>query len=146
MCLKESVGSLADTLLCWAQNTTYGLFYLSKKVSILEMVDATRRIINGEVVVSHRLAAGFFGRNVGNKGVGRKTSATSDKVKVLSDREIDIFQRLGTGKSSKEISALLKIGARTVDTHRRHIMKKLGYRNSPEMIRHAILWTNETKN
>lgn len=117
--------------------------YLSKSASVQEMINAVRRIMGGEIVVSPRIASQLVNRmGISTK---RNTDTAIDKMKALSDREIKVFQMLGNGMSNKQIGGILKISVKTVDTHRKHIMEKIGYANSQEMIRHAILWANETK-
>ena len=63
---------------------------------------------------------------------------TNDKILessgVLTQREIEVLLLLSNGYSSKQIGAELSISARTVETHRLNIMKKLGTSNSAETI------------
>ena len=64
-------------------------------------------------------------------------SAPSEK-RLLTDREITIVRMVADGKITKEIADKLSISARTVETHRGKIMKKLGVSNASEMIRIAL--------
>lgn len=63
---------------------------------------------------------------------------TNDKILessgVLTQREIEVLLLLSNGHSSKQIGSELSISARTVETHRLNIMKKLGTSNSAETI------------
>lgn len=56
----------------------------------------------------------------------------------LTNREGEIVQLLAEGKSNKEIAALLSISAKTVETHRSSIMRKIGVRSFAELVRYAI--------
>lgn len=56
----------------------------------------------------------------------------------LSGREREVLQSLTEGKSNKEIASLLKISARTVETHRAEIMRKLQLTSVAELVRYAI--------
>jgi DNA-binding NarL/FixJ family response regulator len=56
----------------------------------------------------------------------------------LTAREREIVQLVAEGKSSKEISSILNITAKTVETHRSNIMSKLDLHSVPELVRYAI--------
>ncbi len=57
---------------------------------------------------------------------------------ILSDRERQVLQQIAEGSSTKEIAANLSIGCKTVETHRRRIMEKLGLRGVAELTKYAI--------
>ena len=57
---------------------------------------------------------------------------------VLSAREREGLQLLAEGKSTRQIGVLLNLSAKTVETHRQHIMDKLGLRSIAELTRYAI--------
>ena len=57
---------------------------------------------------------------------------------TLSPREREVARALALGATNHEIGAELGIGVKTVDTHRGHVMKKLGMRNNVELARAAI--------
>ena len=66
-----------------------------------------------------------------------QTSSSNDvqnKRKGLTHRELEIVQFVSQGLSSKEIGEKLSIAPRTIDTHRRNILKKLHLRNSTELM------------
>jgi DNA-binding NarL/FixJ family response regulator len=56
----------------------------------------------------------------------------------LTSRETEIVQLLAEGKTSKEVANLLSISLKTVETHRSHIMSKLGVHSVAELVRYAI--------
>ena len=56
----------------------------------------------------------------------------------LTPREIEIIRHLATGKTNREIAALLEIGVRTIETHRFNIIRKLGIHTLGELIQYAI--------
>ena len=61
-----------------------------------------------------------------------------DAYETLSDREREVLQLTAEGMSSTQIAERLFIGARTVETHRINLMRKLGLHNQTEMIRYAV--------
>ncbi len=61
-----------------------------------------------------------------------------DAYETLSDREREVLQLTAEGLSSTQIAERLFISARTVETHRINLMRKLGLHNQTEMIRYAV--------
>lgn len=59
-------------------------------------------------------------------------------LEVLTPREDQVMRGLAEGRTNHEIAHDLEINVKTVDTHRGHILKKLGVRNNSELVRYAI--------
>jgi DNA-binding CsgD family transcriptional regulator len=64
--------------------------------------------------------------------------ATADSRKRLTPRELEIVQLLGEGNTSKEVGASLGISAKTAETHRANLMRKLALHSITELVRYAI--------
>jgi DNA-binding CsgD family transcriptional regulator len=58
----------------------------------------------------------------------------------LSDRELQVFQLVGEGRSTREIAEHLDLSIKTVETHYKRIKRKLGLNNATELLQHAALW------
>jgi FixJ family two-component response regulator len=74
-------------------------------------------------------------------GGKRREAAASDvcqTFKCLTVRENEVLKLCVQGASSKEISAMLNISFRTVEDHRSNIIRKLGVRNTAEMVLKAM--------
>jgi DNA-binding NarL/FixJ family response regulator len=56
----------------------------------------------------------------------------------LSPREFQIVQLVAESKSNKEVATILDISVKTVESHRAHIMEKLGFHSVTELVRYAI--------
>jgi DNA-binding NarL/FixJ family response regulator len=56
----------------------------------------------------------------------------------LSPREFQIVQLVAESKSNKEVASILDISVKTVESHRSHIMEKLGLHSVTELVRYAI--------
>ncbi|MFS8581097.1 MAG: response regulator transcription factor, partial [Novibacillus thermophilus] len=61
-----------------------------------------------------------------------------DVYRVLSEREREILTLIAKGYSNKEIAELLVISVKTVESHKAHIMEKLGLSTRPQLVHYAI--------
>ncbi len=61
-----------------------------------------------------------------------------DSYDLLTEREREILQLLGEGKSNKEAAAVLNLSPYTVETHRTNMMQKLGLHNTAEIVLYAV--------
>ena len=68
----------------------------------------------------------------------RSEKANSSPFSILSPRQLEVLQFLADGKDTQEIASCLKVSPKTVGTHRRNIMKKLGIHSSAELIKYAV--------
>jgi DNA-binding CsgD family transcriptional regulator len=57
---------------------------------------------------------------------------------ALTPRELEIVQHLAGGKTSKEVSALLGISVKTIETHRTNIMRKLNFHSVSQLVMYAV--------
>jgi two-component system invasion response regulator UvrY len=99
--------------------------YVSKGVEPEELLSAIRAVSRGEQVIPpgvEQLLA---------NGDGHPASA-------LTAREQQVMEMLGRGMTNREIAEHLEISIKTVDTHRGHVLKKLGLRNNSELTRFAV--------
>jgi len=56
----------------------------------------------------------------------------------LSRRQLDVLQRITAGQTTKEIAFALGVSAKTVETHRLHLMSKLGVESVAELTKYAV--------
>jgi DNA-binding NarL/FixJ family response regulator len=89
-----------------------------------------------EVAQAIRQAAAG-GRHV-TQAVEDKLRETRTRSDVLTSRETEIVTLLAAGQSSKQIGQALGVSARTIDTHRTNMMRKLGLHSATELVRYAI--------
>ncbi|NQY11997.1 MAG: response regulator transcription factor [Flavobacteriales bacterium] len=103
--------------------------YLSKKTAPKELLIALDKILKGETYLSRDVSDVLVEAQV-------KSIRKEDKLSlsVLSAREVEVIKHIAKGLTSGEIGALLFISARTVDTHRNNILKKLNVKNSAELV------------
>ena len=103
--------------------------YVTKTQVAEDLLVAIQEVAQGKVYlcpeVSHTVVQAFL----------TKADLPSDS---LSPREEQVLQLLVEGKSTKETARLLGISAKTVESHRHHIMMKLDIHDMPGLVRHAI--------
>jgi DNA-binding NarL/FixJ family response regulator len=104
--------------------------YVLKEAADTEVVDAVRAVAKGEQYVHPALGA----RLVAADAEARRR-ADADP---LSDREREVLRLLALGHTNQEIASMLYISVRTAETHRAHIMSKLGLGSRAELVRHAL--------
>ena len=110
--------------------------YVGKDSPGNALVDAIHKVLDGGVYVSERLAAHL----AATFAMPRPRGSTESPLKQLSDREFQVFELFGHGKTAKEIAAQLHLSPKTVSVHRDHIKDKMGFVTSAEMIRQAVRW------
>jgi DNA-binding NarL/FixJ family response regulator len=111
--------------------------YVMKNESSQKIMEALHRVLRGELYLSERLSGTFL-----SKFLHLRSDNQDSYLSSLTDRELEVFQLIGVGRSTREIAETLHLSAKTIETHRTHIIEKLGLRNSKEVFQHAFRWTN----
>ncbi len=101
--------------------------YVLKENALEELVKAIHSVKDGKVYVSSELSQTLLHGFLSNERRG------SD----LSVREREILKLLAEGYSNKEISDMLMISIKTVETHRANIMRKNNFKNITELVLYA---------
>jgi DNA-binding NarL/FixJ family response regulator len=104
--------------------------YVLKEAADTEVVGAVRAVAGGERYVHPALGA----RLIAAESEERKRAASDP----LSEREREVLRLLALGHTNQEIAAQLYISVRTAETHRAHIMRKLGLASRAELVRYAL--------
>jgi two-component system response regulator NreC len=108
--------------------------YVLKESSAQELIEAIRQAFAGRRYVSaplsERMVDAYLHRLT--------TEGPADVFDVLTDREKEVLQLVANGSSNREVAERLEISIRTAETHRAHVMQKLGLRNQNELIRYAV--------
>ncbi len=134
--LKVVVCSMHDEMLYAERALRAGAKgYITKDSPGSVMIAALRRVLDGGIYVSERLAA-----RVLDTFAGGRTRTSVSPLGKLSDRELEIFRFFGEGRTAKEIAAELNLSPKTVSVHRDHIKAKMQFATSAEMIRQAVCW------
>jgi two-component system, NarL family, response regulator NreC len=107
--------------------------YILKESAAAELIEGISALASGKSFFSPAVAQVVFDdytRRLTDKGI-------TDPYDSLSDREREILQLVAEGRSSKEIAEVLSISPATVETHRAHLLQKLGLHNTVQVVRYA---------
>jgi len=115
------------------------LGYISKEEAAGQVVTAIRRVLQGEVYLSRQMA----NRMLQRMRTGDDADAVESPVDRLTDREIEVFELIGRGMSTREIADQLHLSVKTIDAHRQKIKAKLKLAHSNELVQHAVEWVLE---
>ena len=116
--------------------------YVSKHEASRTIIQAIRTVLEGKLYLSERMMNRVLSRAVGSKQP--QSQGQRSPVERLSNREIEIFEMIGRGLTSRQIAQQLDLSQRTVDTHRENIKDKLELTNAVELTKHAVQWVLES--
>ena len=112
--------------------------YITKHEASSVVVQAIRQVLSGGIYASENVTR----RMLQKMSKGQAPDGPSG-IKLLTDRELEVFQWIGQGRNTREISIALNLGETTVETYRTRIKDKLGLRNAAELTQRAVLWVAE---
>jgi DNA-binding NarL/FixJ family response regulator len=113
--------------------------YVMKQEPAKVVKAAVRKVLGGDIHLSEKMAAAMLGKLVHEKGEEKAVSP----IENLSNRELEVFRMLGEGKASREIAQRLDLSVATINSFRNRIKEKLNFKNSTELILHAVHWVRE---
>jgi DNA-binding NarL/FixJ family response regulator len=112
--------------------------YITKNEASAKVMTALRQVLAGEIYVGTKAATKILGNlsQASQGGLG---------VQRLTDRELEVFEKIGRGRTTREICIQLGVGAATVETHRSRIKEKLQLENGAQLQREALRWVQATE-
>lgn len=113
--------------------------YITKQEASRHVMQAIRRVLEGGIHVSETVAHHMLVRSVGR---GTRQDPASP-VSRLADRELQVFELIGKGHSTRQIGDLLGLDIKTIETYRARIKDKLDLKDAPELLQRAIAWVHQ---
>jgi DNA-binding NarL/FixJ family response regulator len=112
--------------------------YISKQESSEQIMSAVRQVIRGQTYLSTQMTS---------KILRTFSSGPSHLAGIagLTDRELEVFQLIGRGQTTREIGAKLQLGPSTVETYRARIKTKLNLENATQLSHEAVRWVEATQ-
>ena len=137
--LALSVSDAAEDVIAVIRAGARG--YVTKTISGPDLLDAVRRVADGDVVFSPRLAGfvldAFSSSSAAGAAPARAEPATDPGLDLLSAREREVMQLLARGYTYREIGSRLFISVKTVESHASNVLRKLQLSNRNELTRWA---------
>ena len=113
--------------------------YVLKGDGAEALVEGVRAVAAGRPFFSHGVrATGGGGTPLGPGGSRRPLGPSTHAPSTLTPREREIAMLLADGKTNWCVASILGISIKTVETHRGHIMMKLGCESIAELVRYAV--------
>lgn len=112
--------------------------YITKNEASTEVIEAIRCVMKGDVYASRQMTAKLLERMT-----QKRSNSELAGMETLADRELEVFQMLGRGKSTREIAQTLNLGESTVETYRARIKEKLQLRSAAELYLRAGQWVRD---
>ena len=128
--LALSVSDAADDVIGVVRGGARG--YVTKAISADDLVDAVRRVADGDAVFSPRLA-GF----VLDAFSGGVVDEAEDALDALSPREREVMRLIARGYTYREVARDLVLSVKTVETHVSSVLRKLQLSNRHELAKWA---------
>lgn len=112
--------------------------YITKQEATRSILSAIRTVLDSGIYLSSTMST-----NIAAGLLGKPNSKTSATVESLADRELQVFELIGTGMSTKEIAEKLRLDVKTIETYRARIKDKLNLRDGAELLHKAFLWKHK---
>ena len=108
--------------------------YIMKREAATKIIQGIRSVQAGQLYTSEHIAALMTEKYVAGGAAG------AVPLEQLSDRELEVFQLLGLGHSTRQIADHLHVGFKTVQSYCARIKEKLQLANANELLREAVRW------
>ena len=112
--------------------------YISKQETSEQILSAIRQVLLGQTYLSPQMTA---------KIVRTFSSGPSQLAGIagLTDRELEVFELIGRGQTTRQIGIRLNLGSSTVETYRARIKQKLNLENATQLSHEAVRWVQSTQ-
>jgi len=109
--------------------------YVHKEESTDRLLDAIRHVMEDRIFVSEQVSSRLL-----SQATRRPNAAGRTGVDLLSDRELQVFEMIGNGMTTRKIAERLHLSPKTVDTHRQKIREKLNLEDAATLSHFATQW------
>ncbi len=134
--IKTLVSSMHDEALFAERALRAGAMgYINKEEAIDQMVSAMRRVLAGSIYLSPGMTDRVLQSIARGELEGGKVT-----LEQLSDRELEVFELIGKGLTTRQAADHLNLSVKTIETYRENIKTKLNLENNNELICRAAQW------
>jgi len=118
--------------------------YVMKQAPSEKLAVAIREIVKGGIYVSREVALSAFRKSLQRSRKSGHAVRSGTSLEELSNREMHIFQLLGSGLGTRQIAASLGLSVKTIESHRENIKHKLHAGSSGELRVRAAKWVKRS--
>jgi DNA-binding NarL/FixJ family response regulator len=118
--------------------------YVMKQAPSEKLAIAIRDIVKGGIYVSREVALSAFRKSLARRRKHNHALRSATSLEELSNREMHIFQLLGSGLGTRQIAASLDLSVKTIESHRENIKHKLHLSSSREVRERAAKWVEQS--
>ena len=118
--------------------------YVMKRAPKEELAAAIRDIAKDGIYVSHEVALSRFRKSLRRRPKNNRSPRSANTLENLSDRQMHIFQLVGSGLGTRKIAQSLHLSVKTVESHRENIKHKLRLSSGAQLCERATKWVAET--
>ncbi len=111
--------------------------YIMKREAAKKVIAGIHAVHAGQIFVSEKISSALT-----EKFIGGGSAKDASPVEQLSDRELQVFELIGRGQGTRQISETLHVGFKTVQAYQARIKEKLNLANASELMRAAIRWSD----
>jgi DNA-binding NarL/FixJ family response regulator len=113
--------------------------YVNKRETAQKVVAAIHRVLEGKLYVSEKTAEVLASQTIRGHTVNRSVT------ELLSDRELEVFDKLGQGTGTRQIAEEFHVSVKTIQEYCSRIKDKLNLNSGTELLREAVRW-HDAKN
>lgn len=109
--------------------------YITKKAGGKPLLKAIREVLDGRIFLSDQMSTKLL-QNL----AGQRPGKTASPLELLTDREFEVFQLIGDGRSSRRIAETLHVSIKTIEAHRANMKAKLNLKAGTDLVHYAVRW------
>lgn len=109
--------------------------YITKQEASGKILEAIRLVLAGQLYISHQVTAQILG-----KLTARRSILPGNEEQDLTDRELQVYEGIGLGHSTRQVADELRLDVKTVETYRARIKEKFNLKDGSELLRRATRW------
>jgi DNA-binding NarL/FixJ family response regulator len=114
--------------------------YVNKRETAHKMIEAIRCVLEGKLYVSEKAGQILAGQSAPGRAVNRTA------IELLSDRELEVFDKLGQGIGTRQIAEDFHVSVKTIQAYCARIKEKLNLTSATELLREAFRWHDSRDN
>jgi len=110
--------------------------FINKQEAPERLIEGIHAVLDGEFYFSEHVTKDLIRRRLG----GGSSTAPKSRIESLTNRELQVFEQVGHGQSTREIADFLILSVKTIERHKENIKQKLQIQHATQLVQHATPW------